>query len=403
MKNTGVNIHIKREKLLFAFPVILILIYIFTPWRPAQIISFFFIFIIVFSRIYVEFLIRSIRLFRRDLELRGFRHEWIDMELVIENRGRLPAFMIAIADNPGRLPVFRDNKCLLTLYGKRSIVMRWQGLGTSRGYFTLGPGIVHGADPLGLFPFTFNAGDTTGLYVYPAPGYVSLKAPAGIPLGVLKSNNPFNEDLTSRRSVREYTAGDELRRINWKTSARMSGYDGADAEAASLMINEYEASLSYPLVVFLNVDPAEYQLKYRELYLERAIEAAAALCIMASRDRQALGLVLYSSRKKVKTISPSAFALIPILEQLAIFERRIIEDEPDKGSDSADCLLKEAKALPFGTRIVYVGPALDKEDSRLFEGLKSSHQSLEYFLIDEKVLPRRSGQYQIRERGYEIL
>ena len=403
MKSSWVNVNIKREKLLFAFLLINILVYVFTPWRPLQLFSFFFIFIILFSRLYTEYLIRSIVFYRRDSQLRGFRHEWIDVELVVENRGMLPAFMLALSDNPGSLPVFKDNKYLLTLYGKRSIVLNWQGLGTNRGYFILGPGIVHGADPLGLFPFMLNAGDTTELFVYPSPAFIDIKTPQGNPLGILKSNNPFNEDLTRRRSVREYICGDEMRRINWRSSARMSGFNGTYDKTSSLMINEYEAALSYPLMIFLNADPAEYSLKHREMHLERAIEAAAALCVMASKDRQALGLILYSSQDIVETITPSAHALIPVLERLALFEQCNIQNEQNLRASCTDFILNKAKTLPFGTRLVYTGPALDEEDIRLLDKLKNSHISMEYLFIDEKILPYKKQQYQIKDIGYEIL
>jgi len=194
----------------------------------------------------------------------------------------------------------------------------------------------------------------------------------------------------------------------------------------TLMINEYEASLSYPLIVFLNIDPLEYDLKNREFYLERAIEAAAALCVMTSRDRQALGLMLHSSpHEKGESISPSAFALIPILKKLAVVERRTVEvdhrtveavthdgnGEPHGRSEepqpqcpgSVERLLKDGKTLPFGTRLFYVGPSLEDRHYRTLESLKRSRISLEYLLIDEKTLPSRGGHYQIKERGYEII
>ena len=157
---------------------------------------------ILFCRLYSEYLIRHLNLRRGDAELRGFRHEWIPAEYTVENHGRIPAFMLAVTDMPGTLPVFRNNKFLSNLYGRRSHTIHWQGFGTSRGLFILGPCVIRGADPLGLFPFSLTAPDTTMLYVYPAPGYIGLKAPDSIPLGVIASTNPFNEDLTRRRSVR---------------------------------------------------------------------------------------------------------------------------------------------------------------------------------------------------------
>ncbi|MDR0313305.1 MAG: DUF58 domain-containing protein [Treponema sp.] len=395
------SVRIQGERLFFAGIPIFILVFIFTAWQPLQFICLFLIFIILSSRLYSEYLIRHLRIIRRDSELRGFRHEWIDVELVVENHGKIPAFMLAASDSPGMLPVFKENKSLGTLGGRRSRVLRWQGFGTFRGLFMLGPAQIRCADPLGLFPFTVISQEKCKLFVYPAPGYVNIKAPGGIPLGVLISSNPFNEDLTRRRSIREYSGGDELRRINWKASARMT-QDGS----LNLMVNEYEASLSYPLMVFLNADPAEYPARNREFYLERIIECAASLCVMASRERQALGFILHTAGFLAgEIIDPAAFTLIPILERLTVLERRKInqdEEQPQiRGSITA--LLEKIKTLPFGTRLIYAGPSLNNDEVRLIEGMRKSYISMEYLMIDETTLPFAKHRYQIKERGYEIL
>ena len=406
MRQSWARIKFQREAFFLAGLPFFILVFLFTPWRPAQFLCLFFIFLILASRLYSEYLIRHLSLKRADTEIRGFRYEWVDVELTVENDGRLPALILITGDSPGMLPVFRDIKVLSSLFGKRRIIHRWQGYGSNRGFFILGPGYLRGSDPLGLFPFTLYAAETTRLFVYPAPGFLNLKPPDGIPLGVLISVNPFNEDLTRRRSLREYSGGDELRRINWKASARMTSPDG-------LMVNEYEASLSYPLVVFLNADPVEYPAKNREPYFERAIEAAAALCVMASRERQALGFILYNSRFTTgETIQPSAFTLIPILERLAILERRNIQNDEEQVNDrdnythirgSIARVLETGKFLPFGARLVYVGPSPDDDDLRVLEGMRRSHLTIEYLVINEKTLAPFTRRFQIKERGYEIL
>jgi len=401
VKATQPEVNIRGEKYFFACLPIFLCVFIFTPWRPLQFVCLFFIFLILGSRLYSEYLCRRLRVTRRDDEIRGFRYEWIDVEVVVENHGRLPAFMLAVNDSPGMLSVFRDNKSLGTLGGQRSRTLKWQGYGTYRGMFILGPARIRCADPLGLFPFTLKAKETCRLFVYPALAYVRLKPPGGIPLGVLLSANPFHEDLTRRRSIREYSGGDELRRINWKVSARMTTDD-----SFMLMVNEYEASLSYPLVVFLNADPAEYPSKNREFHLERVIEAAAGLCTMASRERQPLGFILHTSPFEAgETIAPAAVTHIPILERLAVLERRKIGKDEGIGESrgSVAALLETAKSLPFGTRLVYAGPSLEEENIRLLEGMKKSQITLEYLMIDESPLPYAKRRHQIKEGGYEIL
>jgi uncharacterized protein (DUF58 family) len=400
----------------------LLLVYLFAPFYLIQFIALFILLILLGSGLYSEYLLRNLRLIRRDAELRAFRREWARVELVVENRGRLPAFMLALTDSPGMLAVFRNNKRLCTLKGRSRLALVWQVYCSDRGIFSLGPGGLRCGDPLGLFPFYAAAGERCRLVVYPAPGMIGMKSPGGIPLGALVSPNPLYEDLTRWRSLREYQKGDELKRINWKASARNTSA-AADPSAAGLLVNEYEAAVSCPLVVFLNLDPAEYGLRRRELYFERAIEAAAALCLMASRERQETGIILYTpyEGEGFSFIKSGAFTLVPILERLAALERpRIAEasgpaekpGSPPSGETeilrgSARLLLDRGKQLPYGARLVYCGPDLSDEDYTALNGLKRYRVSLEYLVIDEKRLarsvPGNSPRYQMKEGGYDII
>jgi uncharacterized protein (DUF58 family) len=405
-------VQIRGRGFLLAGVLLLLGIFLFSSLYIVQFISLFLLFIFLGSKIYSEYLIRSIRISRRDRELRGFRHEWIGVELVAENRGRLPAFMLALSDSPGRLSVFRDNKVLCTLPGRSRLVITWRGYCSDRGIFEIGPASIRCSDPLGLFPFSASSGLSARLFVYPSPGMIGIKTPGGIPLGTLITANPLYEDLTRCRSLREYHAGDEPRRINWKASARMIA---GETGRPGLMVNEYESTVSFPLVIFLNLDPDEYPLKYRELYWERAIEAAAALCLMASRERQELGIILYTPRggEPLSFISPASHTLIPILERLAALERPRRQENPKAAGaggpfqGSARVMLEQGKYLPYGTRLIYTGPDFSNEEYMGLNGLKGFHLSLEYLIIDEKTLPRRvpgnSPRYQMKEGGYEII
>jgi uncharacterized protein (DUF58 family) len=408
--------------------LVLLLVYLFSPPYILRFAALFLLFLLLGSKIYSEYLIRNIVLIRRDRELRVFRNEWVSVEIVAENRGRLPAFMLAVSDSPGRLPVFRENKSLRTLGARSRMVINWRAYCSARGVFAIGPAGFRGADPLGLFPFSVTAGDTTKLFVYPAAGVIELKNPGGLPLGTLITGNPLYEDVTRCRSLREYRSGDEPRRINWKATARLgASRPGAvpGAGGAGMLVNEYDSTVSYPLVIFLNLDSAAYSLRKRELYIERAIEAAAALCLMASRERQELGIMIYKpgisgedpveSADPVSVINPAAFTLIPILERLAALERS--RDAGGKGAEQdqsprglrggAGILFDRGSFLPYGTRLVYTGPDLDDEAYIILNGLKRYHISPEYLIIDERslpaVVPGNSPRYLMKESGYEII
>jgi hypothetical protein len=440
-------------------------VYLFAPLYLLQFLSLFLLFVILGARLYSEYLIRSLRVIRRDREIRCFRFEWTGVDLIVENRGRLPAFMAALGDWPGNLAVFKDHKRLCTLPGRSRLSFTWRAHCSERGISSLGPVQLRCADPLGLFPFAAAAGETTRLVVYPSPGFADIPSPGGIPLGKLVSRNPLYEDLTRRRSLREYRRGDEPRRINWKASIKLGGVPAPGLPLPSLLVNEYEAAISYPLVVFLNLDPYEYPLGKRELWFERAIEGAAALCLMASRDRQDLGIILYmpwgepaegqaagdraeggraeggraaegelppdnaagaAGSPAVPSgdcarVKPGPFTLLPILERLAAVKRPR-GPSPEAGASpaapsrdpgaanlrgSTRALLNQGKGLPYGTRLVYTGPELPEEDYIALIALRAWHVSLEYLVLDERRLgplgPGGAARYQMREGGYEIL
>jgi uncharacterized protein (DUF58 family) len=406
------TIYIRRKKLFKWGIGILLPVYLFTPLALIQFICLFLLFLLIGSRLYTEYLIRNIRVSRRDAQLRVFRYEWVQVELKVENCGLLPAFMLVLGDAPGNLSVLRFRKTLCTLLRHSWTLMNWEGYCSERGVSTLGPALVRGTDPLGLFPFQLTAVETSQLYVYPVFRSITLNAPGGIPLGNIIKANPLYEDITRCRSLRPYNPGDEPRRINWKVSARMRH---TGMEHTGLMVNEYEATASYPLMIFLNADKNEYPVKKQGVFIERAIEAACALCLRAAQEKQELGIVFYTSPGEggISVIAPSAFTLVPILERLAALNWTatasvtVAEHGPMLKHGSARAMLEQGKHLSYGTRFLYAGPDLGDEAYISLNSLKKYHLSLEYLIIDERAMtslvPGNSRRYKMKEEGREIV
>ncbi|MDR0290223.1 MAG: DUF58 domain-containing protein [Treponema sp.] len=392
--------------------IVLVPLYIFVPFVLVQFLCLFLLFLLIGSRLYSEHLVRNIKIIRQDSEFRVFRYEWVQVELKAENYGLLPAFMLGISDFPGPLPVFKNNQVLCSLARRSWSLFTWQGHCTDRGAFFLGPVTVNGTDPLGLFPFQLTFDETSRLYVYPIVRSIFLKNPKGIPLGNMISPNPLFEDITRRRSLRPYQSGDEPRRINWKASARMSA--SSIEGGPNFMIDEYDATAAYPLMIFLNVDQNDYPTKKQGAFIERAIEAAAALCLKAAHERQELGIVIYASREEggVSVIAPAAFTVVPILERLAALDWTATPDVPKNSGEnyshgSALSMLEQGKHLPYGTRFLYVGPDLGDEAYISLNSLKRHHLFLEYLIISERVMPLlvpgNSPRHKMKEDGDEII
>jgi hypothetical protein len=224
------------------------------------------------------------------------------------------------------------------------------------------------------------------------------------------SANPLFEDITRRRSLRPYQSGDEPRRINWKVSARMPPLPSSGGVSSSFMINEYDATAAYPLMSFLNVHQNDYPVKKRSDYNARVIEAAAALSLKASHERQELAIIIYTSGGEggSSVIVPSAFTIVPILERLASLQWAASTDAPENITGrGVKAMLDQGKHLSYGTRYFYAGPDLGDEAYISLNSLKRYHLSLEYLIIDERLMPSlvpgNSPRYSMKESGHEII
>jgi uncharacterized protein (DUF58 family) len=417
-KQSWRTIQTRKDKLFFRGIILLLPVILFVPFAIVQFISFFLLFILVVSKFYSEYLVRNLHVSRIDSELRVFRHEWVKVEIKVENFGLLPAFMMVTSDLPGDIQVFNMQKTFCTLFRMSRTFICWDGLCSERGVFSVGPAVIRCADPLGLFPFQLIAEETTRLYVYPVVRSVNLKTRGGIPLGNMLSANLLFEDITRYKSLRPYNHGDEKRRINWKASAHVSynvysqspgGNRNVSGGPGSLLVNEYEATASCPVMIFLNMNQHEYPRKNRKVIMERTIEAAAALCLMASRTRQDLGIIIYTSNAEggITVIPPSSFTLVPILERLAAIDWTKNVPMDDVSFNSVIIMLNQGKRLTYGTRYIYTGSDLGDEAYIKLDSLKKRNLFPEYLIIDERTMPLtvpgNTPRYQIKESGYEII
>lgn len=141
-----------------------------------------------------------------------------------------------------------------------------------RGVLTVGPLLVGRRDPLGLCASQRRLADPVQVLV--RPRWWRL---AGIPLGTVPSLDGLldraQHGSIAFHALREYRPGDELRRVHWRTSARLG----------TLMVREHLDTALPRLTVLLD-DRAESYRDDPEAF-EEALEAAASVLVAADRDR----------------------------------------------------------------------------------------------------------------------
>lgn len=322
------------------------------------------------------------------------------VELAIRNRGYLRIPYISVVDTTGGLFAADRERRVVTIRPGETVRLSYTVKGVNRGAYRLGPIRVRFSDPLGLYPRQLEIRELAEAVIYPQVHSVSLLDDRGLPAGNARLANPVYEDATRYRSVREYVSGDDPRKISWKVSARLG----------RLHSLEFLPTMYFPTVVLLNLTASDYQRRHRFHHTERAIEAAASLVYYAIGRGQSVGLV---STGVVR--GTTDHALLPArsgIEHGAEILGALARITVNEVNDDALALLFERTAVPFGTRVQYVGPRLRSDQVEYLARKAHGGITVELFNLKEQALEtdvERNAdsalfrRYAVREYGEPII
>ena len=313
------------------------------------------------SWLWVRVVARSIRVSRKPDFHRASVGDIFKEQYDLENTGRLPGMWVELY-NEMPLPTAAGSWLLTRLlpHQKQSFVARtWL---TRRGGFPVGPTVVKVSDPLGLFRAERTFPPERSLVILPmiVPLESFLTRPGMIPGGAVIRRRTM--DITPHAAgVREYIAGDPMKRIHWPSSARRG----------ALMVKEFEQDPQAEVWLFLDaqrkvqaqkafetpVMPLENLLFSRRpkltlapSTLEYAISIAASLAHYFIGERRAVGLVTEDRNYTVLAAERSERQENKILETLAFVEGR--GDLPLPALVSA-----QARQLPQGSNVILITPS----------------------------------------------
>ena len=384
----------KWPKIVFVF--ILSCVYLFFPNKIVQFIAAFLLLTQCFAFIYSRILQKGITVDRPIHNLKLACFENLELTLILENRSFLPVPSCFLCDSTGGLSSLQGNtRWLVPLRARERVLLSYTVSGNKRGETLVGPLKIRASDPLGLFPFERIIESYCTVLIRPARiNLSSFALKTGIPQGTLPVHDKRYEDVTLYRSVRDYAPGDELRRINWKSSARFG----------RLFTNEYQDSLNSPVFVFLNLSVADYSLHMRHYNAELAIEVAAALVRKTAKKRQHCGFASTGTIPDLNEfvfLQSGASLAEPVLDILAKISLA------DGNLNDTGLLERSVCALPFGTHFFYVGPILPMEHFRVFFSATGRGIAFEFFFTEgqipfESFPDTRIPMHQVTESDHEI-
>jgi uncharacterized protein (DUF58 family) len=186
-------------------------------------------------------------------------------------------------------------------------------------------------------------------------------------------------------SMREYTPGDDPKRINWKASARYN----------ELIVNETEAERVTDVMVVLDTEVTFSGPTESELF-ERGVKAAASFTRLLLRQGNRVGLVLQGGERGS---IPAGFG--------KRHERRILyllaSAKPGRATVSTSYVMNllARRMLPSRSQIVIISPLLDPE---IREGVKQlTIAGYSMLVLSPSPTPPASFQDQTEEIAFKLI
>ena len=239
--------------------------------------------LVILSRLWVPRALRDVHSVRRFCP-RAFHGEEVAVELEVANRGRWPILWLALHESlPVSLHVPNFERRVVSLAAGERVSIRYALQCARRGYYRLGPLQLRSGDFFQLAPEGESTGAEDVLVVYPKiMALPSLHLPSRIPLGSLPTRTQFFEDPSRFFGVRDYQAGDSLRRVNWRSSAHLS----------RLQVKRFQPAVALRTIIFLDLNADAYAVSSRAYAEELGCTIAASIAARLMELRQQVGLTL---------------------------------------------------------------------------------------------------------------
>ncbi len=207
--------------------------------------------------------------------------ESVPEQVKLINRGWLPALWVEITDESASLE--SPLRMVSDVAQHSSRTRHLNHLFKRRGLYTLGPTLLRCGDPLGIYTLTMNDQNASTILVTPPILSLSqIKIPTGGWSGDERHRAGYIERNISDAGLRNYVAGDSLRRIHWRASAHFD----------SLIVRQLETATSRDWWIFVDLDSSSQAGIGEHSTLELSIVLAASLALRGLREYRKVGLIL---------------------------------------------------------------------------------------------------------------
>jgi uncharacterized repeat protein (TIGR01451 family) len=258
---------------------------------PLLIVAILFFLTSGVARLWSRYSLQRVDYVRRLSSNRVFFGETITFEITISNRKFIPLSWVRIQDEVPSEVTFLKGRTSASYKVNRQVLSNFISLGwyhrltrrypvqcLKRGIFEFGPTTISSGDPFGFFRNRTELPSKERLLVYPRIlPLEDLGIPSRHPFGDLRVRRHLFEDPVQVMTTRDYVAGDPMKQIHWKSSARLQ----------RLQSRVFEHTTTMDLALFLDtrtVADTFYWSLISPDFLETAVIVAASIASYSANN-----------------------------------------------------------------------------------------------------------------------
>jgi len=290
-------------------------------------------------------------------------HKWLPVPwLEIEDEIAVDVEMPNAPIYPSYKPDRQIFITALALWARQRVTRRYRLVPLARGVWNFGPTYLRAGDPFGFLDrdvrISQQGGDRS-LMVLPIVAPLDrFGLPARNPFGDLAAQRRLIEDPSQVIGARDYQAGDPLRRVHWKATARSD----------TLQSKVYPYTVTQSLALFFDIHTSSNASQgFDTALFELGIAGAASIAAWAQKERYAVGLFSNGipsagSEHGIASFEElHSFMRVPLSPHPAQLQRlleALARMQPYFGISMQRLIAREQHALPIGATIVYITAAV---------------------------------------------
>ncbi len=327
--------------------IILILLLAFfsvsSGWHVLYILTYVLLTLFILSWLWARYSLSNLVFRRSSTTGRVQVGEMFDERLMLDNVGIMPKLWVQIADG-STLPGHRAGY-VASMGGRKRATWRARTVCRQRGRFQLGPVVATSGDPFGLFRRRVFLTSPKELLVLPRVVPLTNFAlfTGGLP-GRGRSSRRALQTTTNATTIRDYTVGDALNRIHWRSTAHYN----------KLMVKEFDLDPAMDAWIFLDLHDAVQAGEGEHSTEEYGVTIAASIAAYLLRQDLSLGMIVKAGQREFLSLDRGDRQLERVLEMLAVVKA-------GPGPDLKEALALDAFHFGRNTVAIVITPSTSRD------------------------------------------